>query len=379
MMEVARVKRLRLFCENVDDFDTCVAQGSQAATSHLRVWIDRPNHHLGHSGIDEGVGTRRSSTLVGARLECGDNRCAAGVACVFQSKDLGMRQPGSLVRTLSHDDAFGIHDQRAYPRIGMGARAGSQVNGFPHQILHSLSLREGRRARAHRPPFSHPDFHRRPRNLTGSTSKEVRGLSPPVGNCTLPRRGATAEFSSGARVGGRGSFPTMPIPPFETDRLVLRPFALGDLEAFHLVWGDPEVIWWGHTETLEESKERLAAFVELCDGLSEGLGWSWLIDKATGAVYGDVALQPAPDPPGGVEIGWHLARRAWGNGYATEGAAPLLPHGWTLGLAEVIATIVPTNRPSVRVAERLGMERRAGDFERTGLIHGVWVARPPLH
>lgn len=169
----------------------------------------------------------------------------------------------------------------------------------------------------------------------------------------------------------------MPLPPFETDRLVLRPFTLDDLDAFHLVWGDPEVIWWGHTETLEDSRERLAAFVALFDGLPDGLGWSWLIDKESGRVHGDVALQLAPDPPGGVEIGWHLARRSWRNGYATEGAAPLIPHCWDIGLDEVIATIVPENTPSVAVAERLGMKRREGDFERTGLLHGIWSARPP--
>ena len=43
------------------------------------------------------------------------------------------------------------------------------------------------------PVLSHPDFHGRSRNLTGSTPEwlsEGRGLSPPVGICTPPRRQA---------------------------------------------------------------------------------------------------------------------------------------------------------------------------------------------
>jgi len=39
------------------------------------------------------------------------------------------------------------------------------------------------------PVLTHPDFHGRSRNLTGSTTEwlsEGRGLSPPVGICTPP-------------------------------------------------------------------------------------------------------------------------------------------------------------------------------------------------
>lgn len=169
----------------------------------------------------------------------------------------------------------------------------------------------------------------------------------------------------------------MPLPSIETDRLLIRPFAAGDVASFHLVWSDPEVIWWGHTSALEDSATMLKSFMERCEKLPDGLGWSWLVDKSTGAVHGDVNLQLAPDPPGGVEIGWHLARRSWGMGYATEGATPLLPHAWALGLDEVIATIVPMNAASIRVAERLGMERLPGTFVRGGLSHGIWAARNP--
>ena len=162
---------------------------------------------------------------------------------------------------------------------------------------------------------------------------------------------------------------------FVTERLRLEPFHVSDVGAFHLIWGDPEVIWWGATADREESAARLAALVARCETMPAGMGWWWLVRKADGAVVGDVNLQPAPDPPGGNEIGWHLARTEWGKGYATEGAAPLLPHAWSLGLEEVVATIIPVNSPSVGVAERLGMRREGPTIPRAGLAHGVWVAR----
>jgi RimJ/RimL family protein N-acetyltransferase len=76
-----------------------------------------------------------------------------------------------------------------------------------------------------------------------------------------------------------------------------------------------------------------------------------------------------------VEIGWRFRRAAWGQGYATEAAAPVLRHALeTLGLPEVVADIDPANHASRRVAEKLGF-RPAG--ERRWYGRAVWrfVAR----
>ena len=163
----------------------------------------------------------------------------------------------------------------------------------------------------------------------------------------------------------------------ETARLRLRRFEATDVDVYHGIWGDPEVIWWGASPDRETSAEQLVALVDRCAAMPTGLGWWWLERLADGVVVGDVFLQPAPDPPGGIEIGWHLVRAYWGNGYAMEGAAPLLPHAWSLEFDEVTAPIVPDNLASVRLAERLGMKRQGPTVERGGLAHDVWVARRP--
>jgi len=169
----------------------------------------------------------------------------------------------------------------------------------------------------------------------------------------------------------------MALPEFVTDRLRLRAFAAEDVVEFQSIWGDPEVIWWGAVPDREAAVAGLAGLVERIEGMPEGMGWSWLVD-ADGVVVGDVCLQPAPEPFGGIELGWHVARDHWGLGYATEGAMPLVGHAWDLGLDEVIATIIPVNVPSIRVAEKLGMVRRGPPLNRGALAHGVWVATRPL-
>jgi len=162
-----------------------------------------------------------------------------------------------------------------------------------------------------------------------------------------------------------------------TDRLDLVPFSPGDGAHYRRIWGDPEVIWWGACAGAEDCEAAYDALLERMAAMPDGMGWWWLRHRTGGEIVGDVILQPAPEPPGGTEIGWHLARAHWGHGYATEGARPLLPHAWDLGVDEVIATIVPVNLPSVGVAERLGMTRRSGTVPRMGLAHGVWaIARP---
>jgi RimJ/RimL family protein N-acetyltransferase len=65
-----------------------------------------------------------------------------------------------------------------------------------------------------------------------------------------------------------------------------------------------------------------------------------------------------------VEIGWRLAREAWGRGFATEAARRVVRFAFDeLGLGELVATTSAGNRRSRAVMERLGMRRdRDGDF-----------------
>jgi RimJ/RimL family protein N-acetyltransferase len=63
-----------------------------------------------------------------------------------------------------------------------------------------------------------------------------------------------------------------------------------------------------------------------------------------------------------VEVGWRLARKFWGFGYATEAAQAAMSDGYDrLGLAEIISMTSVFNIESMRVMERLGMKRNPDD------------------
>ena len=89
----------------------------------------------------------------------------------------------------------------------------------------------------------------------------------------------------------------------------------------------------------------------------------WAVE-ADGEFIGFVGLNEPRFRPG-VEIGWRLAREAWGHGYATEAARAVLAFAFDeLGLAEVISFTSTTNVRSQRVMERIGMTRDpADDFD----------------
>lgn len=73
-----------------------------------------------------------------------------------------------------------------------------------------------------------------------------------------------------------------------------------------------------------------------------------------------------------VEVGWRLARSAWGNGYATEAARAAVAFGFEeVGLSEIVSFTTPVNRRSRAVMERLGMSRDPrDDFDHPNLPPG---------
>lgn len=151
----------------------------------------------------------------------------------------------------------------------------------------------------------------------------------------------------------------------ETERLVLRRFAPGDADAFAALNADPEVmrhIGAGTPLTRGASDELLARIAG--HWRSHGFGlWCVAEREAPRRCLGFAGLAvPAflPDVMPAVEVGWRLAREAWGRGLATEAGRASLDHAFgALGLASVISIIADGNQRSVAVARRLGMRRGA--------------------
>ena len=150
----------------------------------------------------------------------------------------------------------------------------------------------------------------------------------------------------------------IPNAVFETERLIARPWTLQDAEAAFEIYGDPEVVKGlnrAPVENLAEQRERLSAVLANNEQWAGRYGYWAAALRDTGEVIGAVILKPLPNSEW-IEVGWHLARRHWGKGYATEAGRGALRYGAEqLGLTRVYAIALPWNVNSTAVMDRIGM------------------------
>jgi RimJ/RimL family protein N-acetyltransferase len=150
------------------------------------------------------------------------------------------------------------------------------------------------------------------------------------------------------------------IPTLETERLLLREWRDADLDAYAAMCSDPEVMRFFSSGVMhrDDAWRQMAQFAG--HWTLRGFG-TWAVEhRESGEMIGRIGLHQPEGWPG-LEVGWSLARAAWGHGYATEGGAASLDFAWRdLGAERVISIIDPDNAASIAVARRLGET-----FERT--------------
>jgi len=164
-------------------------------------------------------------------------------------------------------------------------------------------------------------------------------------------------------------------PVFESARLTMHHWTREDGEAFFRIWGDPRVVFWGgHAKSAADCVAAIERLRLRCSDVP-GLGW-FMVRKRDGESVANVVLQTAAFAPGEIEVGWHVEHASWGRGYATEAAQAALRYAVEeLSLDKVVAAILPENKRSLRVAEKLDM-RPAGDVVHAELNHRLleWSA-----
>ena len=157
--------------------------------------------------------------------------------------------------------------------------------------------------------------------------------------------------------------PTAPALPLRTPRLLLRPFAPGDVEALLPVHGDPEQVRFvpyaprdraGVVGVLERkvTSTRLAQegdLLELAVVLADD-----------GTLIGDVLLALRSVEHETLEVGYIFSRAHGGCGYATEAVRALLDLAFgELGARRVTARVDARNTASRALLERLGLRLEA--------------------
>jgi len=154
------------------------------------------------------------------------------------------------------------------------------------------------------------------------------------------------------------------VPELRTDRLLLRPWRDADRDPFAAINADPVVMEHFQATMSRAESDR---FVDRNQACWDEHGWGlWAVEVTGTAVeapvpfIGYVGLWPADHLPGAplAEVGWRLARAAWGHGYAPEAATAAMRFAVEeVGFDEIVSFTVPQNRNSWRVMEKIGLRR----------------------
>jgi len=168
-----------------------------------------------------------------------------------------------------------------------------------------------------------------------------------------------------------------------TERLLLRQWRDSDRDPFAALNGDPVVM--EHFPALL-TRAQSDALVDRIAGSITDRGWGlWACESRTSDEFiGFVGLERAGFEAHftpAVEVGWRLAHRYWGQGFAPEAAARALEYAFEeLALEEVVSFTAPVNLRSQRVMQKLGMTRDpADDFDHPLVPPGHPIRRHVLY
>jgi RimJ/RimL family protein N-acetyltransferase len=175
--------------------------------------------------------------------------------------------------------------------------------------------------------------------------------------------------------------PMAAVPP-PTARLAFREMTPDDLGDMAALLGDPEVM---RHYPRPKSRAEASAWIAWNRRLYRQHGFGlWLLTlRASGAFVGDCGLTPQRvDGVTEIEVGYHVRTALQGRGLATEAAKACRDHARdVLRVDRLVAIVDPGNRPSQRVAEKLGLvvERDSDDQGRWGRpqrIYAMALERP---
>jgi RimJ/RimL family protein N-acetyltransferase len=146
--------------------------------------------------------------------------------------------------------------------------------------------------------------------------------------------------------------------PLRTDRLLLRPMRTDDAEPIAARRSDPDVARYQNWTTpypIERAQAMVTDIVAM-DGPTDDEWWMLTIaDPDDSTVLGDLVVHLSWQGRT-AEIGYSLARDAWGRGYAVEAATELVRYLFDdVGVTRVEAMLHPDNPASAMVLERIGM------------------------
>ncbi|CAN5389982.1 GNAT family N-acetyltransferase [soil metagenome] len=145
----------------------------------------------------------------------------------------------------------------------------------------------------------------------------------------------------------------------ETNRLILRMWKQSDANALFEILQDAEVV--RHIDDGNPfSFEKTLKFLETMEksrGKNGFCRWK-VIEKSSGEIIGSCGFGRLSET-NEIELGYLLAQKHWGKGFATEAAGACLKFGFEkLNFREIIALTDSENFGSRKVLEKIGFAKR---------------------
>lgn len=143
----------------------------------------------------------------------------------------------------------------------------------------------------------------------------------------------------------------------ESERLLIRPFTMGDAPGLESRRNEPEVALYQNWEVPfsgEHANRIVASLVEM-EGPANDEWWMAIVaDKESGRTLGDLALHLSWEGRS-AEIGYTFHAEFWGSGYAVEAVGMLVEYLFEVRqVTRVFGMLHPDNKASAMVMERSG-------------------------
>ena len=158
------------------------------------------------------------------------------------------------------------------------------------------------------------------------------------------------------------------LPELAADRVSLRMLRDEDVPALFEIFGDAEAMKYWSWPAFTDVSEARRLLEDIRGYAAAGTLFQWGIARNDdGAVIGTTTLFQIDRAHRRGEIGFALARAAWGKGYASEAVSRLIRYAFEeLDLHRLEADPDPENDASIRVLERQG-------FKREGLLRERYI------
>jgi RimJ/RimL family protein N-acetyltransferase len=146
----------------------------------------------------------------------------------------------------------------------------------------------------------------------------------------------------------------------ETKRLILKTIELSDLDNLATLRSDFEVMQ--HTgESGVQTKEQVKKYLDIALSYQNkhGMGFCLVFEKESGNFIGEAGIFHLlfDDTQPEIEIGYHLHKKFWGRGYATELTKSLIQWGFQhLSINKIVSATYPDNIASQKVLKKSGFD-----------------------